>query len=110
MDLTVRSLVFNPSTKARALVSSSNKIFDSDFSFTAPSAPKSDVLATFFPSTSNNRALKPRAVTAARSHQPDEIKAIRSRSFSTINLVATDCTRPAEMRGITFFHKTGERR
>jgi hypothetical protein len=33
---------------------------------------------------------------------------MRSRSFSTISRVATDCTRPAEIRGITFFHKTGD--
>ena len=83
-------------------------MFERDFSFTAPSAPKSDVAATFLPSTSKSRALKPSAVTAVKSHHAEEINAIRSRSFSTINLVATDCTRPAEIRGITFFQSTGE--
>ena len=108
IDLTVNEDALSEATKARALVSSSNKMLAKDFSLTAPSAPKSLVEATFLPSTSRRRALKPSAVTAAISHQPDEIKAIRSRSFSTIKRVATDCTRPAEMRGITFFHKTGE--
>ena len=110
IDLTVKGEDLSESTKYLALVSSSNKILANDFSFTAPSAPKSLVAATFFPSTSSSRALKPSAVTAARSHQPLEIKAIRSRSFSTIKRVATDCTRPAEIRGITFFHKTGDKR
>ncbi len=34
--------------------------------------------------------------------------AIRSRSRSTISRVATDCTRPADSLGMTFFHSTGE--
>ena len=110
IDLTVNGVAFKLSTKPRAPASSSRRIFARDFSFTAPSAPKSDVAATRLPSTSRRRALKPRAVTAARSHQADEIKAIRSRSFSTIKRVATDCTRPAEIRGITFFHNTGDKR
>ena len=110
IDLTVSDDDLSESTNFFALVSSSNKIFASDFSLTAPSAPKSLVAATFFPSTSSKRALKPSAVTAAKSHQPDEIKAMRSRSFSTIKRVATDCTRPAEIRGITFFHSTGDKR
>ena len=33
---------------------------------------------------------------------------MRSRSRSTITRVATDCTRPADRRGMTFFHSTGE--
>jgi hypothetical protein len=33
---------------------------------------------------------------------------MRSRSRSTISRVATDCTRPADNRGMTFFHSTGE--
>ena len=110
IDLTMSGVPSSAETSALAPVSSNNKISASDFSLTAPSAPKSDVAATFLPSTLSNRALKPSVVAAVISHQPDEIKAIRSRSFSTINRVATDCTRPAEIRGITFFHKTGESR
>ena len=108
IDLTISDEDISESTNCLAPLSSSNKILSRDFSLTAPSAPKSLVDATLLPSTSNKRALKPSAVTAAKSHQPDEIKAMRSRSFSTIKRVATDCTRPAEIRGITFFHKTGE--
>ena len=33
--------------------------------------------------------------------------AIRSRSRSTTMRVATDCTRPADSPGSTFFHSTG---
>ena len=33
---------------------------------------------------------------------------MRSRSRSTMTRVATDCTRPADSRGMTFFHSTGE--
>ena len=35
-------------------------------------------------------------------------KAIRCRSRSTTIRVATDCTRPADSLGSTFFHSTGE--
>ena len=110
IDLTVNGVFFKDSVKALAWLSSSSKMSLSDFSLTAPSAPKSAVAATFLPSTDNRRAVKPRSVFALRSHQEDEINAMRSRSFSTIRRVATDCTRPAEIRGITFFHKTGESR
>ena len=110
IDLTVNEVDLSESTSERAPFSSSNKIFSRDFSLTAPSAPKSLVEATFLPSTDSKRAVKPSSHVAFKSHQDDEIKAMRSRSFSTINLVATDCTRPAEIRGITFFHSTGERR
>ncbi|CAB4629090.1 unannotated protein [freshwater metagenome] len=108
IDLTVNGVPLSESTSARAPFSSSNKIFASDFSLTEPSAPKSAVAATFFPSTVSKRAVNPRSVCAFKSHQEEEINAIRSRSFSTIKRVATDCTRPAEIRGITFFHRTGE--
>ena len=33
--------------------------------------------------------------------------AMRSRSLATTRRVATDCTRPADSRGATFFHSTG---
>ena len=33
--------------------------------------------------------------------------AIRSRSRVTTTRVATDCTRPADSFGMTFFHRTG---
>ena len=37
-----------------------------------------------------------------------ETNAIRSRSRCTMIRVATDCTRPADSFGMTFFHSTGE--
>ncbi|CAB4844669.1 unannotated protein [freshwater metagenome] len=110
IDFTVNGVFFKLSVSAVACFSSSKRMSLSDFSFTAPSAPKSLVDATFLPSTESKRAVKPSSVFALRSHQEEEINAIRSRSFSTIKRVATDCTRPAEIRGITFFHKTGESR
>ena len=36
------------------------------------------------------------------------VKPSISRSLSTINLTATDCTRPAERPGLIFFHSTGD--
>ena len=33
---------------------------------------------------------------------------MRSRSRSTTRRTATDCTRPADSCGMTFFHSTGE--
>ena len=32
---------------------------------------------------------------------------MRARSRSTTSRVATDCTRPADRAGMTFFHSTG---
>ena len=85
-------------------------MFATDFSFSPPFASKSFVAATLLPSSESNLALKPASHCAVRSHHFDDMKAMRSRSRSTINRVATDCTRPAEILGITFFHKTGESR
>ena len=110
MDLTTSGAALSAATNELAATSSSSKIFANDFSLTAPSAPKSAVAATRFPSTLKSRALKPNSHFAVKSHQAEEIKAMRSRSFSTINRVATDCTRPAEIRGITFFQSTGDKR
>ena len=46
--------------------------------------------------------------TASRSQYSAGRKAMRSRSLATTRRVATDCTRPADSRGMTFFHSTGE--
>ncbi len=48
------------------------------------------------------------AKLASMSQYDAERNAIRSRSRSTTNRVATDCTRPADSRGMTFFHSTGD--
>ena len=59
----------------------------------------------------NVRGPSPAFATArvARMSQYSAVrKAIRCRSRSTTIRVATDCTRPAESLGMTFFHSTGE--
>ncbi len=69
------------------------------------------------PSTATSEAEKVAGPEAAPSgaakvpstpHQVAERKRIRARSRSTTIRVATDWTRPAESRGMTFFHSTGE--
>ena len=45
---------------------------------------------------------------ASRSHHPAARKRMRARSRSTRIRVATLWTLPAERRGMTFFHRTGE--
>lgn len=51
---------------------------------------------------------RPVAKVPVRSQYSADRKAMRSRSRSTTSRVATDCTRPADSRGMTFFHRTGE--
>ncbi len=57
---------------------------------------------------SDESPARPVAKVPVRSQYSAERKAIRSRSRSTTSRVATDCTRPADSRGMTFFHSTGE--
>ena len=82
-------------------------------------AEKSRPLAKVTPSRATNEAPKlvgvaasalPAAVEKVPStpHQVAERKAMRARSRSTTIRVATLWTRPADSRGITFFHSTGE--
>ena len=97
IDLTVSGTCSSDCASCFALVSSSSRMFAAFFSFSAPLASKSFVAASRLSSTESNRASKP-SHFAVKSHQADEIKAMRSRSRSTIKRVATDCTRPAEMR------------
>lgn len=52
--------------------------------------------------------VRPVAKVPVRSQYSAERKAMRSRSRSTTSRVATDWTRPADRRGMTFFHRTGE--
>ena len=74
-----------------------------------PRSSKSRPVATRTPSTAVSRAGKsPGCRRAWTSQYPAGTKAMRSRSRSTISLVATDCTRPALSCGWTFFHSTGE--
>ncbi len=87
--------------------------------FSRPSDPKSRPLAIRLPSTEASRAPKVSGLAASAGVRPvpkvptrsqyDALrKAIRSRSRSTTRRVATDCTRPADSFGMTFFHSTGE--
>ncbi len=52
-------------------------------------------------------ASAPASIVAEMSQYEEETNFIRSRSRSTTIRVATDCTRPAESFGMTFFHSTG---
>ena len=90
VDLTVRDLPERLCTNSLAPASSNNKMFATDFSFKPPFESKSLVAATLLPSRESNLALKPASHCAVKSHHLDEIKAMRSRSRSTISLVATD--------------------
>ena len=82
--------------------------------FNRPRSSKSRPWATRFPpratSFASNWVVSPclGCNVAVRSQYCAAMNAIRSRSRSTITLVATDCTRPADRRGMTFFHSTGE--
>ena len=55
-----------------------------------------------FPSASETRKM------AVTRYAASVRKACISRSRSTMRRTATDCTRPAESAGFTFFHNTGE--
>ena len=59
-------------------------------------------ISTSLPSVSGTRK------TAVTRYEASLLKACISRSRSTISRTATDCTRPAESAGFTFFHSTGE--
>ena len=108
--LTVRTEPCKLCVNSLAEASSNSKILLADRSLSPPLSSKSLVVATRFPSREIKRAVKLASVSPEISHHEEEMKAIRSRSRSTMRRVATDCTLPALMRGITFFHRTGERR
>ncbi|MCO4699818.1 hypothetical protein LRR80_05919 [Streptomyces sp. RO-S4] len=86
--------------------------------FSCPSESKSRPCATRRPSTVCSRATsvdgslaspaRPVEKVPVRSQYSAVRNAMRSRSRSTTSRVATDWTRPADRRGMTFFHRTGE--
>ena len=77
--------------------------------FSCPSWPKSRPCATRLPSSWTSRAAnEPGSNVPSMSQYAAAMNSIRSRSRSTTSRVATDCTRPADSRGITFFQSTGE--
>ena len=78
--------------------------------FSRPRSSKSRPWAMRLPSSATSFASKvsPFSNSATRSQYSAGMNAMRSRSRSTITRVATDWTRPADRRGMTFFHNTGE--
>ena len=69
------------------------------------------IVASFawkFRGFSGSSASLPVSRSALRSQYSAEMNAMRSRSRSTMTRVATDWTRPADNRGMTFFHRTGD--
>ncbi len=69
-------------------------------------------ISAFLPSTLFSSATKAGGSSAASSALKTQYstatKAWRSFSRSTMRRRATDCTRPAEMPLLTFFHRSGE--
>ena len=78
-----------------------------------PSSLKSLPVATVVPPSEMRAAPKGAGAAAwakvpSMPHQVAEWKRIRARSRSTTMRVATLCTRPAESRGMTLRHRTGD--
>lgn len=67
-----------------------------------------DSRAPKFSGLAASAAVRPVPKVPTRSQYEAERNAIRSRSRSTTSRVATDCTRPADSFGMTFFQSTGE--
>ena len=101
----------NASANARARDSSRCTTF---WVRSSPTLEKSRPVATLEPSSDTSRTFirrglldSPASRSAVRSQYEAARNAIRSRSRSTTNRVATLCTRPADSRGMTFFQSTG---
>ena len=118
MDLTVKGTPARPAASDRASASPSTTTDPGDVR--APRSSKSRPDASATPSTPTRAAVKDRGVpsgaaadsgavkVASMPHHPAERKAIRDRSRSTTIRVATLWTRPADSRGMIFFHSTGD--
>ncbi len=79
----------------------------------SPWSSKSLPVATVAPPSATSAAPKPDGAAAlvnvpSTPHQVAERKRIRARSRSTTMRVATLWTRPADSRGMTLRHSTGE--
>ena len=122
-DVTAKGASTSPVARARASGSASTTTEPGEVS--APDSSKSRPEASDTPSTATSEAVNergvpsatgwapppaPRAVVkvASMPHQPADRKAIRARSRSTTIRVATLWTRPADSRGMIFFHRTGD--
>ena len=120
IELTVKGASARPAARARASASPSTTTEPGEVS--APASSKSRPEARGTPSTAAREAANDRGAVpvgrlvraraggegASIPHQPAERNAIRARSRSTTMRVATLWTRPADSRGMTFFHRTGD--
>ena len=120
-DLTAKSAdCSRPASSAAAVPSRCSTSPRASLARSWPTELKSRPWATRLPSTVTSVALNEFGLassfawsgtvanSASRSQYWAARNAIRSRSRSTTSRVATDWTRPADSRGMTFFHSTGE--
>ncbi len=115
-DLTVKPAPWRPLASERA--SCSSRTTTEPGAVRVPVCPKSRPEARATPSTAASEAVnefgEPWAAgvavvkVASMPHHPAGRNSIRPRSRSTTIRVATLCTRPAESRGMIFFHRTGD--
>ena len=120
IELTVKAASASPAARARA--SSSPRTTTDPGEVSIPDSSKSRPEARGTSSTATREAVNDRGVVpavgpavpapvvkvASIPHQPAERKPIRARSRSTTMRVATLWTRPADSRGMIFFHRTGD--
>ena len=114
-ERTAKSASRNPAAKTLAATSSR---WSTSRPRSAPSEPKSRPVATRLPSTAASRAGNVVGSSGLRGSRPTpntrsipiggRFEGDPPRSRSTTSRVATDCTRPADSRGMTFFQSTGE--
>jgi hypothetical protein len=119
IDFTEKGTPERPAASARA--SSSARTTTPPGEVNDPVSSKSRPEARFTPSRLTSDAVNERGVSPvppdrpsavvnvpSMPHQPAERNPIRARSRSTTIRVATLWTRPADSRGMIFFHRTGD--
>ena len=118
IDLTVKGTSARPAASDRASASASTTTEPGEVRVPLSSKSRPEARAT--PSTPTREAVNDRGVPSAAGvasgavkvasmpHHPAERKPIRARSRSTTIRVATLWTRPADSRGMIFFHRTGD--
>ncbi len=109
-DFTVK--VSPASASATEVASSSPRTCTAPLALCCPSSSKSLPVATAVPPSETREAPKPLAASRVNvpsiPHHVAERNRMRARSRSTTIRVATLCTRPAESRGMTLRHRTGD--
>ena len=116
IDLTAKGAPSRPAANPRASASPSTVTDPGEDR--APVSSKSRPEASVTPSTATSEAVNELGVPSvggaavvkvpSRPHQSAELNFIRARSRSTTMRVATLWTRPADSRGMIFFHRTGD--